>query len=56
MSELDELIKQIEELRLSMTKLKEGRSFTDQEVVTASQILDAALNRYQVMLMKIKRD
>jgi len=25
-----------------MTKIKEGKSFTDQEVVTASQILDAA--------------
>ena len=55
MSELDELIKQIEELRLSMVKIKEGRSFTDPEVVTASQMLDAVLDRYHVMLMKIKK-
>ena len=55
MSELDELLKQIEELRSSMVKIKEGRSFTDPEVVTASQMLDAVLDRYQVMLMKIKK-
>jgi len=54
-SELDELLKQIEELRSSMVKIKEGRSFTDPEVVTASQMLDAVLDRYQVMLMKIKK-
>ena len=55
MSELEELIKQIEELRSSMVKIKEGRSFTDPEVVTASQMLDVVLDRYQVMLMKIKK-
>ena len=55
MSELDELIKQIEELRLSMIKIKEGKSFSDPEVITASQMLDAVLDKYQVMLMKIKR-
>lgn len=55
MSELEELISQIEELRLSMIKIKEGRSFTDPEVVTASKILDAVLDRYQVMLMEIKK-
>jgi len=54
-SELEELIKQIEELRSSMVKIKEGRSFTDPEVVTASQMLDVVLDRYQVMLMKIKK-
>ena len=54
MSELQELIKKIEELRSSMVKIKEGKSFTDPEVITASQMLDAVLDRYQVMLMKIK--
>jgi len=53
-SELQELIKKIEELRSSMVKIKEGKSFTDPEVITASQMLDAVLDRYQVMLMKIK--
>lgn len=52
MSELEELLKQIEELRLSMIKIKEGKSFADPEVITASQMLDAVLNKYQEMLMK----
>ncbi|HEY8909015.1 MAG TPA: aspartyl-phosphate phosphatase Spo0E family protein, partial [Desulfosporosinus sp.] len=43
------------ELRLSMFKIKEGRSFTDPEVITASQMLDAVLDKYQEMLMKIKK-
>ena len=55
MSELEELIKQIEELRLSMIKIKEGKSYTDPEVISASQMLDAVLDKYQDMLMKIKK-
>jgi hypothetical protein len=43
MSELEELIKKIEELRLSMIKIKEGKTLTDQDVITASQMLDAVL-------------
>jgi len=54
-SELEELIKQIEELRLNMIKIKEGKSYTDPGVVAASQELDAVLNKYQEMLMKIKK-
>ena len=54
MSELEELIKQIEELRQSMIKIKEGKSYTDPKVVAASQELDAVLNKYHVMLMKFK--
>ena len=52
MSELEELIKQIEELRLSMIKIKEGKSYTDPEVIVASKELDAVLDKYQEMLMK----
>ena len=55
MFELEEIIKQIEELRLSMIKIKEGKSYTDPEVVAASQVLDVALDKYQVMLMKMKK-
>lgn len=55
MTELDDLINQIEELRSSMIKLKEGRSYTDPEVVAASQELDSVLNKYQVLLMKINK-
>jgi hypothetical protein len=52
MSELEELIKQIEELRSNMIKAKAGRSYTDPEVITASQDLDAVLNKYQEMMMR----
>ena len=57
MSELEELIKQIEELRLSMIKIKEGKSYMDPEVVAASQELDTVLDKYQEMLMgKVDKD
>lgn len=55
-SELEELIKQIEELRSSMIKIKEGRSYTDPEVIAASQELDAVLDKYQEMMIKNKVD
>jgi len=31
-------------------------SFTDPEVITASQMLDAVLDKYQIMLMKKKEE
>jgi len=49
--DLDELLKEIEKLRLYMIQIKKSKSFTDQEVVAASQALDAVLNKYQEMLM-----
>ena len=52
MSELKELIKEIESLRSKMIKIKEGKSYLDPEVVAASQELDAVLDKYQVMLME----
>jgi len=51
-SELKELIKEIESLRSKMIKIKEGKSYLDPEVVAASQELDAVLDKYQVMLME----
>ena len=56
MSELEEIIKQIEELRSSMIRIKEGKSYTDPEVVAASQELDNVLDRYQGILMRIARE
>ena len=57
MSEIKELIKRIEELRENMIKVKEGRSYTDPEVVATSQELDDVLDKYQEMLMnKSKQD
>jgi len=35
-----------------MIKIKEGKSFSDPEVVTASQELDVVLNEYHEMKMK----
>ena len=47
---INEIIKQIEELRLSLIKIKEGKSYTDTEVITASQRLDRVLNKYQELI------
>ena len=58
MRELEEIMKQIEELRQSMIKIKEGKTFfTDQEVITASQMLDAVLNEYyKVLKSRVDRE
>ena len=52
MSEIEELLRQIEVLRLNMIKVKEGRPYTDPKVVAASRELDTVLDKYQEMLMK----
>ena len=54
--ELEGLIKQIKELRLSTINVKESKSDTDPEAVAACQELDAALDRYQGMLMRIEKE
>ncbi|MDR3587272.1 MAG: aspartyl-phosphate phosphatase Spo0E family protein [Desulfosporosinus sp.] len=54
MSEFEELIIEIEELRLDMIKVKEGKSYLDPEVIKASQKLDVVLNAYQARLMRVK--
>lgn len=48
----NDLIKHIEELRLQLIKMKEGRAYTDPEVVAASQALDEVLDKYQELLLK----
>lgn len=45
-SNADDILKQIEELRLEMTKVQEGKPLTDPKVVTVSQVLDMLLNKY----------
>jgi len=52
MSKIKELIEEIEELRLNMIKIKEGKSFSDPEVVTASQELDKILDKYHKMMIE----
>lgn len=48
-SELNSIVKKIEELRRDLEKL-EDRDLADPEVVTASQMLDAVLNEYYRIL------
>jgi stage 0 sporulation regulatory protein len=51
MRELNEILRQIEELRRCMVRIKKGNSgLTDPEVVAASQMLDAVLNEYYRVL------
>ncbi|MHB8077168.1 Spo0E family sporulation regulatory protein-aspartic acid phosphatase [Desulfosporosinus fructosivorans] len=52
MSEIEELINRIEELRLNMIKATVGRTYTDPEVIATSQALDDVLDKYQEMLLK----
>lgn len=47
---IDELIKEIEALRLELINIKVGRAYTDPDVVTASQKLDVVLNKYQELV------
>lgn len=56
LSELDEIIKQIGELRLSTIKVQENKSYTDPEAVVACHELHAALDRYQGMLKRIEEE
>lgn len=53
---IDELIKQIEVLRLELVNIKVGRAYTDPDVVTASQKLDEVLNKYQELVKFNKSD
>ena len=55
MSDLEEIIKQVRELRLSTNKVQEGKSYTDPEVVAACHELHTALDRYQGILMRMKK-
>lgn len=52
MSELEEILKSIEELRVKLNKLAKNKSLTDPEVISASQMLDALLNEYQKQIKK----
>ncbi|MHB8125859.1 MAG: Spo0E family sporulation regulatory protein-aspartic acid phosphatase [Desulfitobacteriaceae bacterium] len=55
MSDLKEIIRQIEELRMTLHKITEEKTLTDPEVVAISQMLDAVLNEYN-KLLKHKAD
>ena len=53
---IDELIKQIEVLRLELINIKVGKAYTDPDVITASQKLDMVLNKYQEFMRLNKSD
>ncbi len=50
--DIDELLKQIEELRRMLEEMVAEKGTTDPEVVVASQMLDAVLNEYYRLLRK----
>ncbi len=54
MSELRELLKDIEKLRSSLHRLIEqkGEDFQDPEVISASEILNAAISKYNEMIRR----
>lgn len=54
LSEIDELLKDIEKLRNNMQQLinRKSGNLTDPEVVTASKTLNTALNTYNELLEK----
>ncbi|MDP4128401.1 MAG: aspartyl-phosphate phosphatase Spo0E family protein [Bacillota bacterium] len=55
MSEIEELLKRVEELHLNMIKIKEGKSVKDREVIIESRILDIVLSNFQdVLIRKLK--
>ncbi|WP_407311447.1 aspartyl-phosphate phosphatase Spo0E family protein [Desulfosporosinus sp. SB140] len=54
MTEVEELLKQVDELHHSMLEIKNGKSIIDLGVIIESQILDIVLNNYREELMKIK--
>ena len=56
MSELNEIVNQIEELRSSTIRVQDNKSSTDPEAVAACHELHTALDRYQEILMRIKED
>jgi hypothetical protein len=53
MPEIEKLLKQVDELHLSMTKIKDGKSILDFDVIIESQVLDIVLNNYKKTLMRI---
>lgn len=56
MSEIEVLVDQVEELQVTLNKIKEGKSLTDFGIVIESQILSIVLNNYRETLMRIMPD
>ncbi|SDH60391.1 aspartyl-phosphate phosphatase Spo0E family protein [Desulfosporosinus hippei] len=54
MSNLDEIVNRIEELRSRTIRIQEDKSYTDPEVVAACHELHSILDRYQGIIMRIE--
>lgn len=54
-SELEKIIKRIEELREQLVKLGQYKNINDEEMLEASRRLDEELNNYHRLLLKIKK-
>ncbi|HEY0827076.1 MAG TPA: aspartyl-phosphate phosphatase Spo0E family protein [Bacilli bacterium] len=52
-ADLKKMMKQIEELRSELHSISQEKEFTDPEVITASKILDTALNDYNRLLKRL---
>lgn len=53
--EMDDILKRIEDLRTKLQELFQTKGVINQEVITASQMLDAVLNKYY-QIFKGKKD
>jgi len=51
-TKLEDLRKQIEDLRSNMLKIKEGKTFTHPQVIAASQALDIVINEHHKMMKR----
>ncbi len=54
MNELDALLQDIEKLRKNLYELIENADLQSPEVIAASEILNAAINKYNEMIYKLK--
>lgn len=52
MSELEDILTKIEELREKLNRLTEQKALTSPEVIEASQQLDTVLNQYMKVVKK----
>ena len=50
MAELKEVLKVVEGLRKKLNQMSREKELTDPEVISASQMLDVALNEYQKIM------
>ncbi|ODA39194.1 aspartyl-phosphate phosphatase Spo0E family protein [Desulfosporosinus sp. BG] len=55
MFQLDGLLNQIGDLRLSTLEVQQNKSYTDPEVVAACHELHAALDRYEGIMMRNRK-